>query len=109
MGDEKPVIMVVTAAITDSEAYASYMKALVGSGLFARYGGVPLATGAVSDTLEGDYRPGEITALVEFASREAAQAFWDCAEYREIARLRKTAGAFRVGLWRKFKAPAEAA
>lgn len=106
MSDEKPVIMVVTAAITDAEAYAGYMGALVGSGLFARHGGVPLATGGVFETLEGDYLPGEITALVEFPSRAAAQAFWECPEYREIARLRETAGDFRVGLWRKFRVSA---
>lgn len=106
MADEKPVIMVVTAAITDADAYKSYMTALVQSGLFTRHGGIPLATGGVFETMEGDYGPGDITALIEFPSSAAAHEFWDSAEYREIAKLRKHAGSFRVGLWRKFRAPA---
>lgn len=104
MGDiARPVIMVVTAPIEDADAYRGYMAALVGSGLFARFGATPLATGPVSETLEGDYGPGEITALVEFPSSAAAHQFWDSPEYRAIARLREGAGSFRVGLWRKLR------
>jgi len=98
----KPVVMVVTATITDAEAYGRYMNALVASGLFDSFGATPIATGTVFETLEGNYAD-EITALVEFPSSEAAHAFWDSPEYRAIANLRAGAGAFRVGLWRKFR------
>ena len=102
---EKPVVMVVTAAITDAQAYGRYMTALVASGLFDRFGATPISTGAASETLEGDYAAGEITALIEFPSASAAHGFWESSEYRAIAELRVQAGAFRVGLWRKFRKP----
>lgn len=98
---DKPVVMVVTATITDPLAYGRYMQALVASGLFARHGGQPRLTGAAREMLEGDERPGDITAVIDFPSAEAAKAFWHGDEYRAIARLREGAGEFRVGLWRR--------
>jgi uncharacterized protein (DUF1330 family) len=97
------MIMVVEATIADAEAYARYMNALVASGLFQRFGGIPLATGKVREILEGDYDDTEIVALVEFPSSAKAHEFWDCPEYREITKLRDGAGRFQVGLWRKFR------
>lgn len=97
----KPVVMVVTANIENAVSYRAYMEALVGSGLFARFDATPLATGGVRETLEGSYAAGDITALIEFPSSEAAHRFWDSPEYRAIALLRKDAGNFRVGLWRR--------
>ena len=94
--------MVVEATITDADAYRSYMEALVASNLFQRFGGIPLATGKVHEILEGDYDAGEIVALVEFPSSAKAHAFWNCPEYRDIAKRRENAGRFKVGLWRKF-------
>jgi uncharacterized protein (DUF1330 family) len=104
----KPVIFVVTAAITDWTAYKAYIQALVASGLLARFGATGLATGPVAEPLEGAFGPDDIAAVMEFPSADAAKAFWNSPEYREIARLREQAGAFRVGLWRKLppRAPA---
>ena len=97
----KPVIFVVTASITDPEAYKAYLQALVASGLLARFGATGLATGPVGEPLEGEFAPADIAAVMEFPSADAAKAFWNSPEYREIAKLREHAGAFRVGLWRK--------
>ncbi len=97
----KPVIFVVTASITDAEAYKAYLQALVASGLVARFGGTGLATGPVFEPLEGEFAPNDIAAVMEFPSADAAKSFWNSPEYREIAKLRENAGTFHVGLWRK--------
>ena len=99
----KPVVMLVTATITDRDAYGRYMEALVLSGLLSAHGALACATGPAIEYLEGD-GPGEIAAIVRFPSAEAARAFWQCDAYREISELRKTAGSFRVGLWRMLPA-----
>jgi uncharacterized protein (DUF1330 family) len=97
----KPVIFVVSASIADAEAHQTYLKAVVSSGLFARFGATALATGPVFEPLEGEFSPGDMVAVMEFPSADAAKAFFNCPEYREIAKLRAKAGKYRVGLWRK--------
>jgi uncharacterized protein (DUF1330 family) len=105
MASDRPVYLVVQAAIEDAAAYQGYMDALIKAELFKRFGGRAQAAGRVFETLEGDFADNEITAIVEFPTLAAAREFWTCPEYREIAKLRAPAGRFKIGLWRQLPEP----
>lgn len=98
---QSPVIMIVHACIDSMEKYRCYSDAVRSAGLLERHGAVKLCGGPLFETLEGEFAEGEMMGVLEFPSHAAAHAFWDSPEYREIARLRETAGQFRIALWPK--------
>ena len=60
-----------------------------------RHGGRYLARGGTTLTLEGDWLPDRLV-VIEFESIEAAQAWYDSDDYRDIRRMREGAGEWRM-------------
>ena len=72
--------LIANYTVTNPEAYASYV-AVVGPIIFA-HGGKILVGGPGSTSVEG--KPGPVTIVLEFPTREALQGWYDSPEYQEI-------------------------
>ena len=57
--------------------------------LVERFGGRYIARGPVSELLEGPDQSGLSVVVSEWPDRAVALAFWNSADYREVARLRE--------------------
>lgn len=75
--------------ITDPEQYARYMAASPAA--IAEGGGRFVVRGGDVEVLEGDWRPPRLVVL-EFDDVEAAQRWYDSAQYRAVRALREGAG-----------------
>ena len=60
-----------------------------------RHGGCFLARGGTLAVLEGDWEPSRLV-VIEFASIDAAQAWYDSDDYREARAVREGAGTWRM-------------
>jgi uncharacterized protein (DUF1330 family) len=78
------VYVVASFRITDQAGYDAY-RAAVWPTLQA-HGSTVLAADYASQALEGE--PGPVTVILEFASREAALAWYASSEYQAIVHLR---------------------
>ena len=79
-------VVVDVAAIQDAEAYAGYRERVT-AGLVAA-GGRYLVRGGCVEVLEGGWTPGRLV-IVEFESVEAARAWWESPDYRDLRDLRQ--------------------
>ena len=79
--------IVADVEITNAEQYAEYRK--WSSAAFEAHGVKPLVRGGATTRLEGR-EPGRII-LLPFESVDAAQAFYDSAEYRKARSVREGA------------------
>jgi uncharacterized protein (DUF1330 family) len=91
----KPVFMIVQAHITNPAGFARYTQVV--PALVAQHGGRYRVLGGATTRLEGSW-PDVKTVISEWPSLEAAQGFWNSAEYREAAKLREGCGEFTVVL-----------
>ena len=73
-----PAYILADVDVTDPEQYAEYRK--LSSAAFDAHGITPLVRGGRTVKLEGR-EPGRVV-VIPFDSVEAAQAFYDSAEYR---------------------------
>jgi uncharacterized protein (DUF1330 family) len=73
--------LVASLDVRDTEAYAPYREQV--PEIIARHGGRYLVRGGGFQVLEGD-APFSRLVVVEFASVEAARAFYDDPDYRRI-------------------------
>ena len=78
--------------ITDPEQYAKYRE--LSSAAFAVHGVKPIVRGGKTERLEGR-EPGRIVVL-EFASMDAARAFYDSPEYRKARDAREHAAVMNM-------------
>ncbi len=85
--------VVVDVHRTDMERAARY-SAQSGPSV-ERHGGRFLARGGKTVTLEGGWDP-ERLVVIEFESVDAAKAWYDSEEYREIREIRDGAGTWRM-------------
>ena len=76
--------LVANYEVTHPEGYSAYL-ATVGATIGA-HGGKILVAGPDSTAVEGN--PGAVTVVLQFASRETLQAWYDSPEYQEIIHLR---------------------
>ena len=76
--------VVANFSITDAEGYSAYPP--LARPMLAAHGAEVLAVDRDSEVLEG--RAGHNTVVIRFPSKEAARAFYDSPEYREIVALR---------------------
>lgn len=81
--------LIARVKITDPESYEKYRART--PDVIARYGGKFLARGGRSELLEGDNPELDRTVIVEFASYEQAQTFYNSPEYQEILKIRLAA------------------
>jgi uncharacterized protein (DUF1330 family) len=88
-----PAYVVVDVTRTDLERARRYSE-LTGPTM-ERHGGRFLARGEEIAILEGDWDP-ERLVVIEFPSVDAAQAWYDSAEYREARAVREGAGTWRM-------------
>lgn len=85
--------VVVDVERTDLERAARYSE--MSGPSVERHGGRFLARGGALDVLEGDWEP-ERLVVIEFASTEAARAWFDSDDYREARAVREGAGNWRM-------------
>jgi uncharacterized protein (DUF1330 family) len=88
-----PAYLVVDVRRTNVEQASRY-SARSGPSV-ERHGGRYLARGGATVTLEGDWDPDRLV-VIEFESVEAAQAWYDSDDYREIRTVREGAGEWRM-------------
>ena len=76
--------VIVSYTVTDQEGYASYIPAV--GPILRAHGAEVLVAGAGGDVREGD--PPDQTVVLRFASKEAAQGWYDSPEYQAVVHLR---------------------
>ena len=81
----KKAYLLVQADVTNPEQYAAYAKLTPAT--IEKHGGKFLARAGRSVTLEGVKAPARIV-LLEFPSFEAAQAWYNSAEYTALKKMR---------------------
>jgi uncharacterized protein (DUF1330 family) len=85
--------VVVDVERTDLERAAQY-AAMSGPSV-ELHGGRFLARGGALRVLEGDWQP-ERLVVIEFASADAAQAWYNSEDYRAACEVRRGAGTWRM-------------
>jgi len=85
--------VLVDISETDPERATRY-RAMSGPSV-ERHGGQFLARGGAIRVLEGDWQP-ERLVIIEFASTDAAQAWYDSEDYRQARAVRADAGDWRM-------------
>jgi uncharacterized protein (DUF1330 family) len=83
-----PAYLVADIEVTDPEGYAEYRRTVGAS--IAAFGGRFLARGGRTESLEGTWQPKRLV-IVEFASMERLQAWYESPEYAPALALRKRA------------------
>ncbi|MFZ4747851.1 MAG: DUF1330 domain-containing protein [Sphingomonas sp.] len=82
-----PAYMIVTATISDREAfikgYGAAAAALVG-----QFGGKYVLRGPGATLLEGEFGDAASMVISEWPDRAAAEAFWNSPDYAEVKKLR---------------------
>jgi uncharacterized protein (DUF1330 family) len=84
-----PAYVIAETDIADPDQYARYMAASPAA--IAEGGGRFVVRGGDVEVLEGDWRPPRLVVL-EFDDVEAAQRWYDSAQYRAVRALREGAG-----------------
>ncbi len=83
-----PAYMIVTAKISDREAFINGYGAAAGA-LVERFGGKYVLRGPGATLLEGSFGEGASMVISEWADKAAAEAFWNSPEYAEVKKLRE--------------------
>jgi uncharacterized protein (DUF1330 family) len=84
--------LIAEVQVTDTEAYKPYIPKA--AQIVAQHGGVYLARGGKTQSLEGSEPAGRV-ALVQFRNMEELLKFYNSPEYREIAPVRQGASKSR--------------
>ena len=77
--------IIVDITVHDVERYKEYVA--VAPGFVEKYQGKYVVRGGETDVVEGDWRP-ERLVVVEFPSKDHAQAFLQDPEYQSVAAVR---------------------
>ena len=83
-----PAYMIVTAKISDRDAFIQGYGAAAGA-LVEKMGGKYVLRGPGAELLEGDFGAGASMVISEWRDKDAAQAFWNSTEYQEVKKLRE--------------------
>lgn len=87
--------LLADVVVEDSGRFAEYLEKV--PAVVAQYGGRYVVRGGAVHSLEGDLGFKRVV-LFEFASREAAQRFYDSEEYRPLRQLRMETARSKVAL-----------
>jgi uncharacterized protein (DUF1330 family) len=92
---ERPAYLLVQGTVTDRDGFKAYSAAL--PPIYRKYGGeyLALVPAPLLEVLEGTPEMRSIV-IARFASRAAAQAFWNSPEYAQAKQLRAGKGTFYV-------------
>ncbi len=90
-----PAYMIITAKITDRDAFIAGYGAIAGK-LVEQFGGKYVLRGPGAQLLEGDFGDGASMVISEWPSKDAALAFWNSPEYGEAKILRAGAADVQV-------------
>lgn len=82
------VYLVVDIDVADPERYQGYVAKA--PDFVEKHGGRYIVRGGEPRVVEGDWHPSRFV-IVEFTSRENAQAFLDDADYQSVADVRRAA------------------
>ena len=82
--------------VHDMERFAPYVAST--SAAIAKYGGEVLDVVQAKETMEGEWPPGALTALVRFPDEDKLREFWNSPENAESKRLRKDTATSHVAL-----------
>lgn len=85
--------IIVDVKINNAEMYEEYKKLTPAS--IASFQGKFVIRGGITETLEGDWKPGRIVVL-EFPNAERAKQWWNSSEYAPAKIIRQTAAATRM-------------
>jgi len=88
-----PAYVVVDVEQTDPERAARYRE--MSGRSVERHGGRFLVRGGELGVLEGDWEPQRLV-VIEFASTDAARAWFDSDDYRAARAVREGAGTWRM-------------
>jgi uncharacterized protein (DUF1330 family) len=80
-----PGYFVFELDVFDHETFDDYAR--IARPMFARHGGTIIINSGSIEPLEGDWKPSSIV-VAQFPSIDAARAFYNCEEYREVIGLR---------------------
>ena len=80
-----PAYVIANVTIQDPERFAQYQRGVPAT--IESHGGRYLIRGGAFEVAEGDWHPGRVVVL-EFPTMEQARAWYHCAEYEELKRLR---------------------
>ncbi|PHR20553.1 MAG: hypothetical protein COA41_05170 [Sphingopyxis sp.] len=83
-----PAYMIVTAKITDRDAFIAGYGAKAGA-LVEKFGGKYVLRGPGAELLEGDFGDGASMVISEWPDIAAAKAFWNSPEYQEVKKMRE--------------------
>ena len=83
-----PAYMIVTAKISDRDAFIQGYGAAAGA-LVKKMGGRYVLRGPGAELLEGNFGAGASMVISEWSDKDAAQAFWNSEEYKEVKKLRE--------------------
>ncbi len=83
-----PAYMIVTAKISDRDAFIKGYGAAAGA-LVEKMGGKYVLRGPGAELLEGDFGAGASMVISEWPDKDAARAFWNSAEYQHVKKLRE--------------------
>lgn len=82
-----PVYMVIEAKeVMDKNKYIEYIKQV--PPIVEKFGGKYLARGGKVTVVSGDWNPARVI-IIEFASTDKFNAWWNSPEYRLVAPLRE--------------------
>jgi uncharacterized protein (DUF1330 family) len=73
--------------VTDPSWVSAYVKNV--TGMVERYGGRYLARTSQIEKLEGERKTPQVLVIVEWPSKDAAEAFYGSAEYKPYLQSRK--------------------
>jgi uncharacterized protein (DUF1330 family) len=74
--------------ITDAAIFDDYLRQAIP--LIERFGGRYLTCAGTHDILEGEWRPNRVV-IIEFPSKAAIKAWYQCGEYQPLIALRRSA------------------
>jgi uncharacterized protein (DUF1330 family) len=90
-----PVYVIVELEVHDAALYEQYRPHV--PAIVARHGGVYLARGGRTESIEGDWNPGRLV-LFRFPDAASVHAFFDDPEYRALKAIRHRAADGRIVL-----------
>lgn len=83
-----PAYLIVTATVTDRDAFLQSGYPAAAAELTAQYGGEYLLRAPGAELLEGAFGEGASVVVSRWPDKDSAKRFWSSPEYTEVKKLR---------------------